>query len=212
MGCRLLALCCPGRGESPARACTSAVVRQRRGADLDPARLQPGCVPRQGRRPERLSPVAARLRPGMGSSMDHARVSSAGASAPPIPEESLLLRKPAGLAPHEGGKLFGAGSRAYQVLLDWIRAGAPGQTRTIPAQDARDLRRSPASLRPGQEQQLQVRAGYSDGSNARRDLAEPFDSNDAGMAGVDAQGLVNVLRHGETRCASAFRARSRSSS
>ncbi len=50
-----------------------------------------------------------------------------------VPEDSLLLRKPAGLAAHEGGKLFGAGSRPYQVLLDWVRAGAPGQPRTIPA-------------------------------------------------------------------------------
>src|SRR5205823_6509338 len=42
------------------------------------------------------------------------------------PEASLLLRKPSGQAPHEGGKLLIPGDRAYQVLLDWIRAGAPG--------------------------------------------------------------------------------------
>src|SRR5437588_11863588 len=40
------------------------------------------------------------------------------------PEESLLLRKPAGQAAHEGGKLFDTDSREYRVLLAWIRAGA----------------------------------------------------------------------------------------
>ncbi len=49
---------------------------------------------------------------------------------PDAPEESLLLRKPGGLAPHEGGKVFDIGSRPYRVLLDWIRAGRPARSRT----------------------------------------------------------------------------------
>src|SRR5438270_2896214 len=43
-----------------------------------------------------------------------------------VPEASLLLRKPIGRTPHEGGKLFAEGSREYQVLLEWLRAGVPG--------------------------------------------------------------------------------------
>src|SRR5437868_9177258 len=45
---------------------------------------------------------------------------------PTSPEASLLLQKPTGEAPHEGGVLMTPESKAYQVLLAWIRAGAPG--------------------------------------------------------------------------------------
>lgn len=46
------------------------------------------------------------------------------------PESSTLLRKIAGQAPHEGGKLLTRGDRAYHLLLAWIRAGAPARART----------------------------------------------------------------------------------
>src|SRR5437588_11223086 len=41
------------------------------------------------------------------------------------PAQSLLLAKPAGKAPHEGGVLMKEGGREYPDLLNWIRAGAP---------------------------------------------------------------------------------------
>ncbi len=113
-------------------------------------------------------------------------------------ESSELLRKPAGLAPHEGGKLFSKGDRAYNTLLAWIRAGVPGPHKD----DAilRSLTVSPArlNLRPGQTAQLRVEAAYSDGS--RRDVTwlSKFDSNDPGMTGIDATGLAHVRRQGET--------------
>ena len=49
-----------------------------------------------------------------------------------VPEESLLLRKPSGLVSHEGGKVFSVGSRPYQILLNWIRAGMPGPIKDEP--------------------------------------------------------------------------------
>src|SRR5207245_8139311 len=39
-----------------------------------------------------------------------------------IPENSLLLLKPMGVAPHEGGKVLLPGSREYAHLLHWLRA------------------------------------------------------------------------------------------
>src|SRR5580704_6810366 len=42
------------------------------------------------------------------------------------PEKSLLLRKPLGQVPHEGGRRFSEDSQAARVLLDWIKARAPG--------------------------------------------------------------------------------------
>ncbi|MDZ4683489.1 MAG: hypothetical protein SH850_00275, partial [Planctomycetaceae bacterium] len=41
------------------------------------------------------------------------------------PETSLLLRKATGAVSHGGGKRFDVGSPHYQILSDWVRAGAP---------------------------------------------------------------------------------------
>jgi hypothetical protein len=120
------------------------------------------------------------------------------------PENSLLLLKPLGKAPHEGGKLLSEGGREYRLLLDWIKAGAPG-----PRTDEPDVKRvyaEPArrTLQPGQEQQLTVYAEYADGR--RRDVTwlARFDSNDAGVAAVDALGTVKVKRPGETAVRASF--------
>jgi hypothetical protein len=118
--------------------------------------------------------------------------------APAAPEESLLLRKPSGQAPHEGGKLFNVGSRHYQVLRRWVEAGAPG-----PAKDDAVLTRievlpGDRTLKPGDEQPLTVRAVYADGQARDVTWLTRFDSNDAGVAAVDASGKIKVLRNGET--------------
>jgi hypothetical protein len=120
------------------------------------------------------------------------------------PEESLLLRKPLGLAPHEGGTLFTAGSRAHQVFLAWLRAGMPGPAKTDPRLRKLVLLPGNRTLRPGQELPLLVRAEYSDGQTRDVTWMSKFDSNDPGMAEVDADGLVRVRRHGETAIRASF--------
>jgi Protein of unknown function (DUF1549)/Protein of unknown function (DUF1553)/Bacterial Ig-like domain (group 2) len=118
--------------------------------------------------------------------------------SPSSPEDSLLLRKPLGLAAHEGGKLFNEDSREYQVLLAWIRGGAPGPNNNDPELKKIEVLPRARTLRPEETQPLQVIGEYSDGS--RRDVTWlcKFDSNDNGMAEVDAHGKVTVRRHGET--------------
>ena len=118
--------------------------------------------------------------------------------SPAHAEDSLLLRKPSGEAPHQGGKLFSKGSRPYQLLLDWIRGGTPGPIKG--ETEARRLEVLPGqrTLRPGQTQQLLVRAEFAPAQWRDVTWLSKFDSNDAGMATVDANGLVRVLRHGET--------------
>ena len=49
-----------------------------------------------------------------------------------VPEKSLLLRKPTGLASHEGGKVFDFGSREYNVLLTGFAPGLPGPIKDEP--------------------------------------------------------------------------------
>ncbi len=121
-----------------------------------------------------------------------------------VPEASLLLRKPLGLAPHEGGAVLRRGGRAHQVLLDWIRTGAPGP---LPQEaQVRRLEITPGrgTFKVGQEQRLRVWAEYTDGR--RRDVTwlTQFDANDAAVAPVDPDGKVRIRRPGETAVRATF--------
>ena len=121
-----------------------------------------------------------------------------------VPEESLLLRKPSGLVPHEGGKVFDVGSRPYQVLLSWIRAGLPGPIKDEPVAVKLEIRPGDRTAKPGDEGQLTVRAVFSDGGSRDVTWLTKFASNDPGTADVDAFGKVRVLRNGETSIRAAF--------
>src|SRR5437868_1386080 len=78
-----------------------------------------------------------------------------------FPEASLLLQKPMGMTPHEGGKLLLQGSRGYHVLLDWIGAGAPGPQKGDPELRRLSLLPENKVLKPGARLQLQVQAEFS---------------------------------------------------
>jgi hypothetical protein len=114
-----------------------------------------------------------------------------------VPEASLLLRKPMGRTPHEGGKLFAEGNREYQVLLDWIRAGVPGPRKEDPTIQRIEVLPGNRTLRVGEEQRLVVRALYSDSHWRDVTWLTKFDSNDAGVAEVNAAGTVRMVRQGE---------------
>jgi Protein of unknown function (DUF1549)/Protein of unknown function (DUF1553)/Bacterial Ig-like domain (group 2) len=120
------------------------------------------------------------------------------------PEMSLFLRKPIGDAPHEGGKVFDRESREYRVLLNWLKAGAPGPKVDDPKLLRLEL--SPASkvLKTGDHQQLKAIAAFTDGS--RRDVTwlTRFDSNDGGVIAVSPGGLVTARRNGETAIRASF--------
>ena len=179
--------------------------------DLHPLRLQPGRLSRQGGRPERLPPVAARLRPRDGLPVADPRVQR----PPHLHRRSRgepAAAQATGLAAHEGGKVFGIGSRPIRCCSTGFAPGMPGPPRTSRSSQSwrslpGDARRKPgdeaAADRPGRVQRRR---------HARRDLADRFDSNDPGMADVDAAGKVRVLRHGETAIRATFQARSPSSS
>lgn len=114
------------------------------------------------------------------------------------PEESLLLRKPAGLAAHEGGKLFDVNSRAYRVLFNWIQTGAPGPFPEEHRVNQLRIESKNGPFHPGDELQLKVIAQFSDGQNQDVTWVSKFDSNDPGIVSVNASGVARVERHGET--------------
>src|SRR5262249_35668372 len=65
------------------------------------------------------------------------------------PERSLVILKPSGLVPHEGGRRFAPDSQEAQALCEWIRSGAREGQETAPR--VRKLRVFPAEriLTPG---------------------------------------------------------------
>ncbi|HVS36057.1 MAG TPA: DUF1549 and DUF1553 domain-containing protein [Gemmataceae bacterium] len=120
------------------------------------------------------------------------------------PEESLLLRKPSGLASHEGGKIFAVGSRPYQVLLNWIRAGTPGPIKDEPVAVQLQIQPGDRTAKPDDEIPLTVQATFSDGSSRDVTWLTKFASNDPGTADVDAAGKIRILRNGETSIRAAY--------
>jgi hypothetical protein len=113
------------------------------------------------------------------------------------PARSLVLLKPTGAVPHKGGTRFETNSLEYKIVSEWIAAGAPPPK----ADDARitGLEASPAhvTLKPGDNQQLAIKAKFSDGSV--RDVTRwvKYTDANASVTTVDDQGKVAVVGFGE---------------
>lgn len=113
------------------------------------------------------------------------------------PARSLVLLKPTGAVPHKGGTRFETNSLEYKIVSEWIAAGAPPPK----ADDARitRLEASPdhVTLKPGDNQQLTIKAKFSDGS--ARDVTRwvKYTDANASVTTVDDQGKVTVMGFGE---------------
>lgn len=113
------------------------------------------------------------------------------------PGRSLLLAKPTGALPHKGGIRLDTGSRDYQVLSQWIAAGAQPPTDG----DARLQRISVlpenAILANGDKANILVNAHYDDGRVVDVTHWAKFTATDETVASVDDSGQVNVRGSGE---------------
>ena len=111
------------------------------------------------------------------------------------PSKSLIVLKPTGQVPHEGGLRFATGSPEAAALLRWIGSGAKDDLATVPKLVRLDVfpahRIAPA---PTLAQQLIVTATFSDGS--RRDVTRQasFDLNDPTQVLVSPDGRVEAKR------------------
>src|SRR5262249_36969903 len=79
------------------------------------------------------------------------------------PERSLFLEKPTATVRHGGGKRIDVPSPAFQVLSEWIAAGAPGPADGDARVTRLDVLPDSVTAKPGDKQQVIVRAHYSDG-------------------------------------------------
>ena len=123
---------------------------------------------------------------------------------PTRPEESLLLRKATAQTPHEGGRLFAAGSREYNLLLAWINAGFPGPDKAGPKVSKLELTPASEVLKPGERVRLTATATFADGSKRDVTWLTKFDSNDAAFVEVSPDGTATARRHGATAVRAMF--------
>ncbi len=116
-----------------------------------------------------------------------------------IPEESLLVEKSTEAVPHTGGKLMEKGSAGYKTMVEWVANGALNDKKEdVPT--VTELTVYPPKLvmeGAGAEQQLTVRAKYSDGHD--RDVTDlvVFITNNDPTASVDESGKVTAGKRGE---------------
>ena len=113
------------------------------------------------------------------------------------PADSLMLLKPTASVPHLGGQLVTANHKYYQILHDWIAAGAKLNLE-VPRVTSLDVFPSnPVLASAADRQQMRMVATYSDGK--QRDVTrEAFlEVSDIEIAAVEGTQVV-ALRRGET--------------
>jgi hypothetical protein len=116
-----------------------------------------------------------------------------------FPDDSLLLAKVTGRAAHGGGLRLLAGSPDFQVLLEWVRDGAPERRGTTHGNLVR-VEVEPSAVRldePG-PRQFRVTAIYKDGHHRDVTRLAAYRVNDDAAASVSPTGLVALLRRAET--------------
>jgi hypothetical protein len=113
------------------------------------------------------------------------------------PDNSLMLLKTTGGAPHVGGTLTKPGDPYYELFRSWIAAGVKLD---LDATRVASIDIFPKGLvlpLPGMKQQTAVLATYTDGS-VRDVTAEAFiESSNTEVATADKLGLVTAVRRGE---------------
>ena len=121
------------------------------------------------------------------------------------PDRSLLLLKATGQVEHGGGLRIARDSWQYQVLREWIAAGAhwtrgSGQVNKIVVQPP-EL----AFQKSGEAQSLTVTAIFADGNSQDITAFCDYRTNDDAVAEVTNLGLVKSLRPGGTAIIGTYR-------
>ncbi len=113
------------------------------------------------------------------------------------PAKSLILLKSTLTIPHGGGQRFPVGSLEYQVISGWIAAGMPPPQDSDPQIQSLEVLPREVSLRQGAEQQLLVRASFSDGHTEDVTRWAKFTNGDDAVAAADDSGHVKMRGYGE---------------
>jgi hypothetical protein len=112
-------------------------------------------------------------------------------------ENSLFLLKPTKQMPHGGGTRIAKNSADYQLLLDWIKDGAPAPKDDDVRIQKLEVFPPAAVLKPDDQMPVIVRAWYSDGHAEEVTRWAKFSSSEDLVATVDNAGKVRVNGRGE---------------
>jgi len=113
------------------------------------------------------------------------------------PDSSILIRKPLGEIPHEGGLRLRRGTKTFEYLRDWMAEGSRDDP-AAPAAVKLELLPGPRVLNaPAKAQQIAAIVHYADGS--ARDVTPTcyYSPSNPDVAEVDADGYVTFKRSGE---------------
>lgn len=111
---------------------------------------------------------------------------------PAAPEQSLLLRKAAALAPHGGGRKVPQDSLPYRRLARWIGEGQRYDVPDAPALSRLEVEPEQRVLALGATQQLRVTAIDVSGGRRCVTTEAEYESNATTIAGVDRRGLIQA--------------------
>ncbi len=119
-------------------------------------------------------------------------------------EQSPIIRKGRGDAPHEGGTRFGRGSLADTLLTRWVREGTPEDLKDTARVVGVRMVPDKLTLKPGQTHRLQLIAEYDDGTTRDVTRFGIFTANNDRFAYADALGTVTAGEAGETAIVGRF--------
>lgn len=110
--------------------------------------------------------------------------------SPSQPEQSLLLLKPIGVAPHGGGKRLDPNSPDFATLRNWVLSGMPRTIPNAPKLERISVEPSDVVLGANSQKSLKVTAHYSNGSTREVTRLSQFQSNEPAVAAVNDAGVM----------------------
>ena len=113
------------------------------------------------------------------------------------PDKSLMLLKPTGAVPHEGGQITKKDSKYYSIIRDWIGAGAQLDLKSGKVDKIELFPANPVAQNVGSTQQIRVVATYLDGTVRDVTREAIVTSGNQEVAEHDTIGLMTTLRRGE---------------
>lgn len=113
---------------------------------------------------------------------------------PSSPDQSLFLLKAVGAMPHGGGRKMEPGSEEYKIVRRWIAAGMPFGSETDPTVAKISVYPEHRILGRNTNQQFAVYAHYTDGTVEDITRRAQYESNDAEIATVDGNAIVQTQK------------------
>ena len=116
---------------------------------------------------------------------------------PADPGRSLVLAKPSGGIPHQGGIRFDVDSRDYRIMAEWISSGAASPSENDPTLEALQVFPDLMTLPIGETAEFIAQATYSDGRVVDVTPWVIWTSTDETVAQIDNGGHVEVIGSGD---------------